>query len=301
MTTAGKVDFPVHMKNVHQDWLGTDGDGALDDSISSSLVAIMNSALAADPFSAMTAYDPASQLTAMDAAVAAFNALVDALDHEQDWEDAVDAAVAKADGAVFDDTHVNSDISAFGDILDEQVENVVLPRFQGGMRDINAVMSSAFVMGEAIIEGMRTRDVAKYGTELKIKTNIQRNDFVLKGTEAMLRDQIGRIELEKAVAHYTMESNRIRAVALKEKKDTENTIDVSDAKWELEAFQYGANLLAAIGGGTMIPSGKGDPSKAQSMIGGALSGAAVGNSIVGGGWGAAAGAAAGLVAGWLSD
>jgi hypothetical protein len=293
MATAGKVDFPEHMKDVHQDWLNDyDGDN---DTISSNMVEVMNAALGADPFSAMTAYDPASQLTAMDAAVTAFNTLVDALDYEQDWEDAVDAAVAKADGAVFDDTYINNDISAFGDNLDDQIENIVLPRFQGGMRDVNAVMSSAFVIGESIIEGMRTKDTAKYGTELRIKTSFQRNDFVLKGTEAMLRDNVGRIELEKSVMHYTIESNRLRAVTGKEKLDTENNVDVSDAKWELELFQYGANLLAAIGGGTVIPSGGGGnsgPSKTQSAIGGALSGAAAGG-MVGGGWGALVGGALG--------
>ena len=120
MTTAGKVDFPAHMKDVHQDWLNDySGDN---DTITTNMVEVMNSALSADPFSAMTAYDPATQLTAMDAAVTAFNVLVDALDYEQDWEDAVDAAVAKADGAVFDDTYIDNDISAFGDNLDDQIE-----------------------------------------------------------------------------------------------------------------------------------------------------------------------------------
>lgn len=296
MATAGRVDFPTHMKNVHQDWLGTNGSGVLVDTIEDSIVDKMNDALGASPYSGMTAHDPATELTAMDTAVAAFNTQVDALDWDGDWEDAVDAAVAKIDAEVFDDTYLNADITAFGDNLDDQIENIVLPRFHGGMRDVNAVMSSAFVIGEAIIEGMRDRDVAKYGTELRIKNNFQRNDFVFKGTEAMLRDMMTRVEMEKSVAHYTIEANRLRIVAEKEKKDTENSASINNGRWDLETFQYGANLLASIGGGTVIPKGSDSPSKAQSAIGGALAGAAIGGQI-GGGWGAVIGGMLGGLSG----
>jgi hypothetical protein len=284
MATAGKVDFPAHMKTIHQEFLDQTGT----DSIDSSMIDAMNAALGGSPYGSMTAHDPATELTAMDTAVAGLNTLVDALDYEQDWEDAVDAAVAKADGAVFDDTYITNDITAFGDNLDDQIENIVLPRFHGGMRDVNAVMSSAFVLGESIIEGMRDRDVAKYGTDLRVKWNFQRNDFVLKGTESMLRDMVSRIEMEKGVTHYTMEANRLRIVSEKEKKDTENSIDISDGRWDIETFQYGANLLASIGGGVVVPRGNDSPSKSQSAIGGALAGAAMGASV-GGGWGAAIG------------
>ena len=289
---AGVVDFPAHMKTIHQDWLDNTGT----DAVTSSMNLSMHAALTTDPHTGMTAYDPTTQLDAMDTAVAAFNSLVDALDYEQDWEDAVAAAAAQVDLVVFDDVYVDADIAAFANNLDDQIDNIVLPRFQGGLRDINAVMSSAFVVGEALIEGMRDRDVAKYGTDLRVKLNFQRNDFVLKGTESMLRDNIARIELEKSVTHYTMEANRIRAVALKEKKDTENVITIDGGKWELEVWQYGANLLAAIGGGTVVPSGGSSPSKTQSAIGGALAGASAGGAI-GGGWGALIGGVLGGAAG----
>jgi len=289
MATAGKVDFPDYMKVVHEDWLHQTNDA-----IEASIVDTMNTALGGSPFSAMTAYDPATYLTAMDNAVAAFNTRVDALDPDGDWEGAVDTVVAKADAAVFDDTYVDADIAAFGDALDDQINNVVLPRFQGGMRDVNAVMSSAFVVGEAIIEGMRDRDVAKYGSEFRVKLNFQRNDFVLKGIERLLQDISTQVEMEKGVAHYTLEANRMRIVAQKEKKDTENSIAVNNGKWDLEVYQYGANLLAAIGGGTVVPTGSDSPSKTQSAIGGALAGASIGGNV-GGGWGALIGGVLGGV------
>lgn len=290
---AGIVDFPSYMKDIHNDWLDQTGS----DTIESSIVDAMNAALGASPFSAMTAYDPTTPMDNMDAAVEAFNTLVDALVYDTDWEDAVDTVVTKADDAVFDDTYVDADIAAFGDALDDQINNIVLPRFQGGLRDVNAVMSSAFVVGESIIEGMRNRDVTKYGTDLRVKLNFQRNDFVLKGVERVLQDMFTRIEMEKGVAHYTIEANRMRSASLKEKKDTENSIDINDGKWDLEIFQYGANLLAAISGAPVYTGGGSDsPSKTSSAIGGALAGASIGSSI-GGGWGALIGGALGGIGG----
>jgi hypothetical protein len=296
-SASGRIDFPTHMKTIHQDWLNQTGT----DTIESSMVDAMNAALGASPYVGMTAYDPATPLTAMDTAVGAYNTRVDALDSDGDWITAIDTAVAKADAAVFDDAFIVADIAAFRTQLDDQITNTILPRFQAGLRDVNAVMSSAFVIGESIIEGMATNEVAKYGTDLRVKFNIQRNDFVSKGAESIIRNLYAIAELEKNVAHYTVESERMRIAALKEKKDAENTILVKNGRWDLETFQYGANLLASIGGGTVVPQGSGSPSTGQSVLGGALSGAALGSALTGGsGWGSGAGAILGGVLGGLS-
>jgi hypothetical protein len=162
-------------------------------------------------------------------------------------------------------------------------------------------MSSAFVIGESIIEAMATSDITKYGTDLRIKLNLQRNDFIVKGVESILRGQAAVVESEKNVAHYTIEANRMRIAALKEKKDLENTISVKDGRWDLETYQYGANLLASIGGGTVVPNAIDGPSNLQSAIGGALSGAAVGSAVGGGnGWITGGGALIGGLLGGLS-
>ena len=298
MSVAGRVDFPTHMKTIHQDWLNQTGS----DSIEDSMVDKMNDALGGSPYSSMTAYDPATRLTAITNAVAAYNTLIDAMDYEVDWGDMVDKAVADADADIFGTTEVNAAVSAFGDELDDQIENIVLPRFQRGLQDVNAVMSSAFVIGESIIEGMRDRDVARFSADLSIKNYLQRNDFVIKGIEQMLKLHLFRIDGEKNVAHYTAEINRLGMIGEKEKKDSENLISVKDGKWDLEIFQYGANLLAAIGGGTLIPDAS-DPSGSstgQSAMAGAVAGAGIGNAVGDGSpWWTAGGAIAGGLIGGL--
>jgi hypothetical protein len=296
-SSAGRIDFPDHMKTVHQDWLNQTGS----DTIEASIVDKMNTALGGSPYSSMTAYDPTTPLGAMDTAVGAFNTRVDALSPSSDWNTAVDNAKTKLDAAVFDDTYVTADIAALRAEIDDQIENDVLPRFQGGLRDVNAVMSSAFVIGESIIEAMATTQITKYGSELRVKLNLQRNDSILKAAESIIRDTYAQIELEKHVAHYTVEANRMEIAAFKEKKDTENNIAIKNGRWDLETYQYGANLLASIGGGTVTPTGSDSPSTMQSAIGGALSGAAMGSAVSGNNpWVTGGGALIGGLIGGLS-
>jgi hypothetical protein len=287
------------MKTIHQDWLNNTGADTMP--ATESMVDLMSASIGTSPFNSMTAYDPATPLAAMVTAIGALETLADALDEETDWEAKIDAAVAKADAAVFDDTYVDADIAAFGNELDDQIDNIVLPRFQRGLQDVNAVMSSAFVVGEALIEGMRDRDVAKYGTDLRQKLHFQRNDFVLKGAEGMLRDMFAAIDFEKAIMHYTIEAKRMHIAATKDQVDSDNLIDAKDGRWDLETYQYGANLLAAIGGGTLLPGSQNqDSSSGNSALSGALAGASIGSSI-GGDWGTVVGGALGGIAGGLFD
>lgn len=134
--------------------------------------------------------------------------------------------------------------------------------------------------------------------ELKLK----RHELVQSMSRQLLamfvqEDQFKR-DLEKAFSAARIEANRLMLVANRE--GVQQNIDVRNttATWDLEVFQYGANLLAAIGGGTATPGGQ-KMSKTQSVLGGVFSGAAMG-AAVGGAPGAAIGGIIGGVAGLLS-
>jgi hypothetical protein len=164
------------------------------------------------------------------------------------------------------------------------------------MRDINAVMTSAFVLGRANIEAARGHDVAKYQADLRLKAF---SDDALKLIDLKLRYQL-------AVAQTLTEQQRIAIVAQTEEEQANTEYAMKDALWDIELYQYGANLLAGIGGGTSV-AGASKLSKTQSTIGGALSGAAAGMALgamqgapFGPGVGTAAGAVIGGLAGYLS-
>ncbi len=279
--SSGKVDYPEYMKTQHTEWLGD-----LD-----TLINNTNS-----PYLGETAYDPTSDLNAMIAGLTTFSNIVTAVNHEADWVSAVDEAVTKAD-AVLTDAHIDAEIQAYGDILTEEIRDNVLPEFQAGMLTTNCVLTSAFVMGEAKIWGGFAKELNKTGAQLKSDQERQRTQFVLAGTEQMMRAQQVMLELDKVVASLTADIYRIKIVAGKEEVDTQIDIDEKDARWAFDKYQYGVDMLGGIGGGT-VGAGGPRPSTAESAIGGGLSGAAAG-AMVGGPMGAAVGGVLGAAASFL--
>jgi len=291
--SSGKIKYPAYMEAFHGSMLDDDGT----DTFANSVVDAINAAYGNSPFMSVVAFDPSTDITAMVSAITAFDTAVDALDNETDWSSAMTAAETAVDSLI-DDTYINADINAFSDLLDDERDTKVLPRFKAGMRDINAVMTSAFVIGEGLIEAFGARDVTKYGTELRMKMNLQRTDGVIKSAEVMLTTLMSIIGYERDLAHYTVEVRRLSIAAGKEQDDRDLWIDEQDALWDLALFQYGNNALASIAGAAATTKDK-QISQAQSAVGGAISGAVVGNMIAPGGPGAIIGGVLGLGASLL--
>lgn len=292
--SSGRVDYPDYMKTVHNDWLDQTGS----DTITASVTEIMNTALATSPFATAIAYDPTTPLADAWTAVCAFNTLADAMDHESDWLSAMSAALTEFENNVINDTYLYDDMQAYSEIMNDQIENEILPRFKAGYRDANAVQSSAFAIGTALIYAMKNRDVAKYGADLKFKLHLQKTELVARSAEVMLKSQMSRVQFEQAVTHFSVEAKRIHIAAMKEETDQQVAWDESDALWDLKTFKYGAQVLAAISG-AVGGTGESQPSTGSSVLGGAMSGAAAG-SMISPGWGTAIGAALGAGAALLN-
>jgi hypothetical protein len=200
-----------------------------------------------------------------------------------------------------------ADSAAFSDNLDDELTTKVLPRYQGGMRDINAVVSSAFVLGEAFIEGFRTRDVAKHESELRLtaatknadielqegsanltkdievaKMNISKDvaveNVIVTATEQLVRIFLTDINWSENYARMVVEANRIKIVAKSEENQLEIDIDKGDALWDLSVLKYGNNTLASIGSAS-VSEGVDGPSQMQSAVGGAMAGAGAGAMV----------------------
>ena len=130
--------------------------------------------------------------------------------------------------------------------------------------------------------------------------NIQRNEMIVSSAGTVLDLLVKRVTFERDYAALITEAKKIRVVASKEQTDQDLLIAEADARWDLEVFQYGGNVLAAIGGGTIQPSVPG-LSKTQSALSGAMAGAAIGATpalvAATGGWSIGIGAAMGLLGG----
>jgi len=267
---AGIVDYPLYMKTFHGRIL--DNNGA--DVPTNSLVDAMNAAYGNSPYAGAITYDPDADLTLMTNSIDAFAVYVALLSAGTPLDTLV--------SDVLDHTRIDNSVTEFSLDLADRLTAEVLPRFEAGMRDINAVVSSAFAVGKAVIEASQTRQVAKYSTDLHLKAM----------TDDSLRLIALKLEYEKFLMHYTIETHRIKIVAKKEETETNLEISESDATWDLEIFQHGGNLLAGIGGGVMT-SNKKKKNQLNSAIGGAMTGAAAGGAI----GGMVAGGEAGSMAG----
>lgn len=232
------------------------------------------------------------------------------------------------------------------------LETEIYPRFEAGMRDINAVQMSTFVIGRGVIAAtyaakaveiqqklkqdvlQMMQQVADKIAALKFEAQTVRKDrvvnllqviqqlFGVAGGAATGMDN-AKINLEVAMNQMhvdvlksrvqamasldavtdgfyktSLEFERIRLVARFEQATFNSDYDEKEARWDLENFQYAANMLAAIGGGTVAPGNK-QPNKTQSALGGALSGAAAGAAAGFGAPGAVVGGLIGLGAALL--
>lgn len=267
---SGAVSHSAYLEAVHTDWLNKTGV----DTIEKSITEVMDTALGGSPYTGQLAYDPDADIAVYEAELALFKALIGGLSDTVDWA----ALYAQADltlaGAA--EAAIIADTVAFEAILDADIVTSTLPRFRRGMQDINAVQSSAFVIGEAVIEGFRDREVAKHSSILRLDVNARK----LTAVEQMMQMMARRIAWNEGYSKTLIEASRIKLVAKKEESDRNLLIDVTDAKWDLEVFQYGANLLASIGGGTAIPYSPGTNPTA-STLGGVLAVAGAAATIYG--------------------
>ncbi len=268
---SGKVSYPSYMEDWHRDILGDSS------SLSADLVSVMNAASGSSPWAAQLPYDPDADLAAMVGTVDPLQAMVDLLSSGT----GLDVVTAN----ILNTTRAQDSVDAYAADLDARLTSEVIPRFERGMQDINAVTSSAFAIGRALLEENLDRQVAKYSADLNLK---------LYSDDALKLIQL-KLEYQRAATMALADIHRIKIVAKKEEADRGAEIDEKDALWDLEVFKYGGNMLAAIGGGTTATQ---KPSTAQSVIGGALAGAAAGG-MVGGPWGALGGAVLGAAAGLL--
>jgi len=265
---SGIVDYPDYMKDWHGDALNDSGADALTMSITDA----MNASFGNSPWTVLSAYDPDSDIAEIISAQDDLQTMVTLLSSGT----TLDTIIA----SILDDTRIDDEVDAFAADLDARLVSEVLPRFEAGMRDINMVVSSAFVIGRALLEEGQDRQVALYRGTLRNKSF---SDDAIRVIQL-------KLEYQKSVSQMLAEAYRIKIVAKKEQYDVNSKIDEADALWDLELFQYGANLLASIGSGTAAPKSK-EPSTAQSMIGGAMTGAAAGAMV-----GMATGGPVGLLA-----
>lgn len=279
---SGKVEYPAYMETKHSAWL---------DDVDTIIQANLTSA---SPYNGETAYVPDTVIGYAQTAVDTFETTVTGIDDTAEWERFLAIAEVHADTFLYSDDMIRDARNAFNNRSEDEfiagVNN--LSNWAGG---VGAVDSSAFPIALALLEMDRERRVDDFESGLLFELYKLRGQFLLQGTEQMMRILALRVSSEQAATQIQANVSNSTMIAKKEQADRNLEIDVQDALYDIKLFQYGSTLLAGITGGVPIPK---EPGTVQSALAGAAGGAAAGASL---GWpGALAGAALGGVAGALS-
>ena len=184
---------------------------------------------------------------------------------------------------------INAAVTAQAAYLDDDINSQILPRFHAGMRNINAVQSSAFINGRAIIESARVKAINKFASEIRLRAL----DLSADMWKAHLKWN------ESVISTFTTMFKLYYATELDVDKQTLDFAD-NDARFNLSLFEYVRAMLGVVSGAQGTVPDSSSSGGAKGMISGALGGASMGLAASGGNpIGAGIGAVLGLGASFL--
>ena len=178
---------------------------------------------------------------------------------------------------------INNQVSAHADFLSDDINEVALPRFATGMRDMNAVISSTFVIGKSLIETARVKAVSRYDAELRTKLY----------PIAVQRWQSDMDWRSKIVPVY-MEMFKLFMSSTIEQERYNDEVDSKAVLWKYTLLDFYRVAIGTMQGATSQTTDVKGASQTQKALGGALSGGAAGFMLggpIGGGIGTALGLA----------
>lgn len=255
---SGKISFPSYMETWHSTWLDN-------------VAGYMTTAITGNsPYVTALAYDPDTDLAAMDTAITAFNTVVDALDPTVDYVTISDVVKNQVDASMVDTTHIDNQIAAYASVLDAGYDNVVA-ELQSVSRDNGVVMTSSFAIAQGDLYARRERNLTEFGRKLYVEAERQRNVAIAQGIGSIFQATIQRAQFESDVARLVADTKRMRVIAKGEETRENYEYSELNAKWDLEMTTYGTGMLGAIGGAnTSADSGK--MSKSTSKLSGGYKG-----------------------------
>ncbi len=177
--------------------------------------------------------------------------------------------------------------------LSDDITTTADPRFSVGARDLNAVMSSSFIVGRSLMENTRIKAMAKFSAEVRFKM-----------ITATLDKWKTQLSWSRERAHGYAEMMKFY-LSSKMDVDNHNTeIHAKNELWEFSVLSYQGRALGILTGAKDTSTAVQGASRTNKVIGSALSGAAAGamygateGSMVSPGWGTAIGTVLGAAIG----
>jgi len=258
--TRSEVRFAPYLEDIHKSFLT--GAGAWD----YNLKAAFATAWGANPYADREDINIEDGLLGLDYVVSDFPSLFDmfgkfmaGLDIEVLWTQAYEQ--------VFNGTEMDDLVASFNQSTQDSMNQKSLPMLNAGMRDIGSVNSSAYVVGKALLEANRLKEVTKFTAQIKYH-----------GLQITQERWTKHLDWNQTVIGSYAELQKLYYAGKQDLDKLNYTTAEASTLWELNLFEYSRALMGALGGGSATAKGN-DPSKLQSAIGGGLSGAATGAMV----------------------
>lgn len=163
---------------------------------------------------------------------------------------------------------INNLVSAHATELEDDIIQNADPRFVTGLRDINSVMASSFIIGRAVIESTRVKAISKYDAGLRM---------------SMLQVATNRwqqhLDWNKAVVMNYAELIKFYFSVAMDVDNHNLSMETKNRLWPFTILEYERAALGALQGAMNTKTDVGGASQTQKAIGGALGGAAAGAMI----------------------
>lgn len=170
-------------------------------------------------------------------------------------------------GEVYEDVvhgpEVANRISAHSAMLFDEIETRTLPQFLGGMRDINAIQSSAFMVGKSLLYDTHTKAVNEFATTLRV-------------AQVELSGRLWARHLDWDAQVMTIYGEMFKLYfGIKHENDARQLeYLVKDRLWDIGLFDYARAFIGALNGAAAA-SDAGKPPIWQQVLSGVMSGAAM--------------------------
>ncbi len=222
---GGRKEWPGYMQARHEEWLGE-----------------MNILIpSTNPYTGVLSYNPDTYIgaieTQMSNLITFYNSIGTTLATiEAIWETLATAVQVKTDSLLLLASTSNSLATIESD----------LRRFKGGMRDINAVQTSSFILGSAALHAKEGFELVKLVDEMRLKEIMDRDKGVIEGS-LQLFNQSGKLAANRTSLFNTyMSKCKVDITAKSEQLNWQVELDLGKAKWPFFEFQQAGNLLGAI-------------------------------------------------------
>ena len=232
-------------------------------------------------------------VTPLAAGMAAQLAAITAFTPSTSWSGFLTTVLAALPDTGLSDTEIEDAVGHIGDMVKEELEESILPTFEGGMRDINAVNSSAFLLGEANLYGKVTKQIAEAAATYRLeaaKMGLERTKVAVASVDSLVNATLSKISaygnyngeltkifltgmsIKQAFTGMIVEAIKNVTTLKRDQWDEDNRLNVAEGRWYLDKYQYEGNMLGSVRGAVHSTAEGAQPANVSgSSLGGIMS------------------------------